>query len=176
MADKVTLIRVILMAFTCVHSASFSNQNPNHVPIILCALFLLMDKLDGCCAEKWGGSDAGAVYDMESDQFSVVVLSMLGYLQAGLPFFILFFPLIRYVYVLFSEAVGIPSNDPKPVRGNNTRGKTIFLVIAAILFFNLIPSVSMPIKISLTAMALILLIWSFSADFIFLYRNVVKRA
>jgi len=61
---------------------------------------VLLDLADGWTARRFGGSEAGAVLDMETDQLGVLGLALLacGYAKVGI--WILLLPVFKYVYVL----------------------------------------------------------------------------
>ena len=121
------------------------------------------DLLDGALARRFGGSDAGAVLDMEADQLVVFGLAA-TLVQQGGGAHVLVLPAMRWTFVLASWWLGIPAHEPKPVDGDNRRGRLVCAAVLVALLLALAPGVPRMAGDVATAVAVLLLGWSFSGD------------
>lgn len=162
-ADGLTVLRVAgLVVLLGLHATD--PGWPTWAGLLSC---VLLDLVDGVAARRFGGSPAGAVLDMEADQLTVVSLSGLVVLGGG-GVHVLVLPALRYTFVLVAEWWQIPANEPRPVNGDNRRGRTICAMIMVALLAALCPLVPRSIGDAATAVAVVLLLWSFVADARFL--------
>lgn len=132
------------------------------------------DLLDGALARRHGGSPQGAVLDMEADQFVVLALAVLV-VGGGGGVHVLALPALRYAFVLAAWWLRIPAHDPKPVDGDNRRGRAICAAVMVALLAALLPGLPVLAGDLLTAAALALLSWSFAADGRHLVRQLRAR-
>lgn len=121
------------------------------------------DLLDGAAARRFGGSPAGALLDMEADQFVVFGLATAIVLGGG-GRHVLVLPSLRWAFVLASWWLRIPAHEPKPVNGDNRRGRRICAAVMVALLIATIPGLEPTIGDAGTALAVVLLAWSFAAD------------
>jgi phosphatidylglycerophosphate synthase len=121
------------------------------------------DLLDGALARRFGGSEAGAVLDMEADQLVVFGLAATLVRQGG-GVHVLALPAMRWAFVLASWWLGIPAHEPKPVEGDNRRGRLVCAAVMVALLLALAPGVPRMAGDVATAVAVLLLGWSFSGD------------
>ena len=121
------------------------------------------DLLDGALARRFGGSEAGAVLDMEADQLVVFGLTA-TLVQQGGGVHVLALPAMRWAFVLASWWLGIPAHEPKPVEGDNRRGRLVCAAVMVALLLALAPGVPRMAGDVATAVAVLLLGWSFSGD------------
>ena len=126
-----------------------------------------LDLVDGAVARRWGGSPEGAILDMETDQLTVLGLSSL-IVGGGGGVHVLALPALRYVFVLAMWCVGAPAHDPKPVNGDNRRGRLVCALVMVALLAALWPASGPGLRDAVTAFAVLLLGWSFSGDARFL--------
>ncbi len=136
---------------------------------------VLSDLVDGWCARRFGGSEEGALLDMETDQLTTLVLSVLACSLFGAGLWCLFLPGVKYVFALAMLSAKTPANDPKPQEGNNLRGKLICALVMALLLFALLPAsteLADGVRQLATGTAVALLMYSFSADAIYLLSRV----
>ncbi|MBL8728219.1 MAG: CDP-alcohol phosphatidyltransferase family protein [Planctomycetes bacterium] len=124
---------------------------------------VLLDLVDGAVARRCGGSPQGAVLDMETDQFTVLGLATLV-AAAGGGGHVLLLPALRYVFVLAMWWAGAPAHEPKPVDGDNRRGRTVCACVLIALLVALWPNLPPPVGDVVTAVAVLLLAWSFAGD------------
>ena len=161
LADVVTLLRAALVvAVVC--APWWLDGRPWWTWSLL-ALALAADLLDGAIARRFGGSPQGASLDMECDQFAVLAMSWLIVARGGGEHALLL-PAMRYVFVIVAWCKSVPADDPKPVDGDNRRGRIVCAVVVVALLLSLMPSTSRHIANAFTAAAVALLAWSFASD------------
>jgi phosphatidylglycerophosphate synthase len=125
------------------------------------------DLVDGWVARRFGGSPAGAVLDMETDQCTVLALAVLVAASGG-GWHVLLLPAMRYLYVLAAAVVRVRADEPKPRAGSNTRGRRICAAVVVALLLALAPPTPTWLGDTATAIAVLLLAFSFSSDWHFL--------
>lgn len=162
-ADVVTVARILgLVAVAWVVAVD--------VPILawLSVLGLvLLDLVDGWLARRFGGSAAGAVLDMEADQLTVLLLALL-LVRGGGGEHVLLVPGIRYFFVLAMWLLRLPAHDPKPVDGDNRRGRLCCALVVGALMLALWPGLGLGLADMSTAFAVLVLAYSFGSDARFL--------
>jgi len=131
------------------------------------------DLLDGALARRFGASARGAMLDMESDQLTVLSLSWLVVAGGG-GVHVLLLPALRYAFVIGAWLVGIPAVDPKPVNGDNRRGRLICAVVFVALLLALMPGMPRVATDVFSGAAALLLSWSFAQDWAYLF--AMRRA
>jgi phosphatidylglycerophosphate synthase len=124
---------------------------------------VLADLLDGAIARRFGGSEAGASLDMEADQFVVFGLAA-AIVLAGGGAHALLLPAMRWAFVLAAWWLRVPAHEPKPVAGDNRRGRRICAAVLVALLLALLPGLPPVVADAATAIAVLLLAWSFSGD------------
>jgi len=167
LADVVTIARFTMLVMLVVEGAPAFGKEWWGVAVAA----VLLDLVDGAVARRFGGSPEGAILDMETDQFTVLVLASLVVWHGG-GAHVLVLPALRYAFVLAMWAVGAPAHDPKPVNGDNRRGKRICAAVMVALLVALWPGVNATVRDVTTAVAVLLLGWSFTADARFLVARV----
>lgn len=136
----------------------------------LVVLVVLGDLADGWLARRYGGSPQGAVLDMETDQLTILALSSLFVLVGG-GVHTLMLPALRYIFVLAMWILGTPAHDPKPVNGDNRRGRRICAAVVVSLILAHCPQMPVALGNLGTAIAVALLCWSYSSDTRFLLQH-----
>lgn len=131
---------------------------------------VVADLVDGWLARRYGGTAQGAVLDMETDQLTILALSAL-YVLAGGGAHTLVLPALRYIFVLAMWILGAPAHDPKPVNGDNRRGRLICAAVVVSLLLAHCPQMPLGVGNSATAIAVALLCWSYSSDTKFLLQH-----
>lgn len=130
-----------------------------------------LDLVDGRIARRRGPTAAGAVLDMEADQLTVMTLA-LCIVHAGGGVHVLIVPVMRYAFVIAGAVVGMPTHDPKPVNGDNRRGRRCCAFVLIALLVALVPGLLRTAGDVATAAAGIVLAWSFASDARFLLARV----
>jgi phosphatidylglycerophosphate synthase len=133
------------------------------------------DLLDGAVARRFGSSRHGALLDMETDQFVVLGFAF-AVVAGGGGGHVLVLPALRYGFVLAAWWLRLPANDPKPVRGDNRRGRRVCAAVVVGLLIALHPDVPRVVADTTTAVAVLLLAWSFTGDARFLLAHRAKPA
>lgn len=162
-ADLVTIARFGLLLLVLVAGATAFDATLWAAAVAV----VLLDLVDGAVARRFGGSPQGAVLDMEADQFTVLALATLVVAHGG-GAHVLILPVLRYVFVLAMWWAGAPAHDPKPVNGDNRRGRRICAAVMVALLVALWPNVAAALRDGVTLVAVLLLAWSFSGDARFL--------
>jgi phosphatidylglycerophosphate synthase len=163
LADLVTIVRV---AGLLVVIAAGADQLGIWVWAAAVAVVLL-DLVDGVLARRFGGSPGGAVLDMEADQLTTLGLAVLVLSIGGKPH-VLLLPAMRPAFVLAAWWLRIPAHDPKPVNGDNRRGRRVCAAVMIALLVALCPATAPVVRDAVTAVAVLLLAWSFLGDARFL--------
>ena len=160
-ADVLTLLRLLVLFAAVALLVLF------HAPLLALILFtvsLLLDLVDGWLARRHGDTEWGAVYDMEGDQAWVMGIAVgIHVLHPGLAW-VLIFPALKFLQVLFLKIAGLPAIDPKPVDGNNTRARTVFAIVAGGLLLSLWPDLPAGLRTVVLLACLLLLSGSFLSD------------
>jgi len=165
-ADVATLLRACLLV-GAMASPWWLGEQPWWMWSLL-AVAAGLDLVDGWLARRFGATDAGAVLDMETDQLLVLSLSWSVVAAGGAPH-VLLLPLMRYAFVLAAWWAGLPANDPKPVDGDNRRGRLVCAAVVVGLLLAALPVLPQMAADVLTGVAVLLLIWSFAGDWAFLF-------
>jgi phosphatidylglycerophosphate synthase len=133
---------------------------------------VLLDLVDGALARRFGGSPGGAVLDMEADQLTTLGLAALV-LSIGGKAHVLLLPAMRPAFVLAAWWLRIPAHEPKPVNGDNRRGRRVSAAVMIALLIALCPATGPVVRDVVTAIAVLLLAWSFLGDarFLLAHRN-----
>lgn len=169
-ADAVTIARFVGLLLLVVEGAGRFDPGLWAIAVVV----VLLDLVDGAVARRFGGSPQGAVFDMETDQFAVLTLAAIV-VAAGGGAHVLILPAMRYVFVLAMWLVGAPAHDPKPVDGDNRRGKLVCAAVMVALLIAAWPGLHGVVRDVATALACGLLAWSFSADARFLVAHRLAR-
>ena len=128
---------------------------------------VLLDLVDGALARQFGGSPGGAVLDMEADQLTTLGLAALV-VSIGGKAHVLLLPAMRPAFVLAAWWLRIPAHDPKPVNGDNRRGRRVCAAVMTALLIALCPATGPVLRDVVTGIAVLLLAWSFLGDARFL--------
>jgi len=164
-ADLVTIVRITgLVVVACSASADL----PLAAWFSILALTLL-DLVDGVIARRFGATEEGAILDMEADHFTVMLLALLV-VRGGGPSWVLLVPAIRYLFVVVMWAVGRPAHEPRPVDGDNKRGRVCCAIVVGALLAALLPGMSWTMTVLAGGVAVLTLVISFGADALFLLR------
>ena len=161
-ADRVTIGRfgLVLLAFAAIATSGALGW----LAWVLLAVAVAADALDGWCARRWGGSTAGAVLDMETDQLTFFALAFLAWGHAGAPAAVLAVPALRYAKVVLYEAHGLPAADPRPRSGDNHTARRCCACAFAALLAALLPGAPPALVTTATFAALAVLAFSYRTD------------
>lgn len=165
-ADLVSLGR----SATVIALVAFAPRPLQWTGWFLAALACVLDLVDGKIARASDPTDHGEVLDMECDQFVVLGLAVLV-VSSGGGSHVLLLPALRWLFVLAAWRLRLPANDPKPIDGDNRRGRIIAACVVVLLLVALLPRL-LPLVANIAAfVAVVLLGWSFREDTKFLLEN-----
>ena len=154
-ANQVTLVRAILVALL------FGLASEAATPA------------GAWLARRLGLSSAfGARFDMETDALLIVVLALLVWRFDKAGYWVLLAGLLRY---LFIAAGGLLEWLRRPLTPSRRR-QTVCVVQILTLVFCLLPPVVPPWSQAAAALGLLLLVWSFTLDVIWLARRARRNA
>ncbi len=123
----------------------------------------LLDLVDGWVARRWGATSAGAVLDMEADQFAVLFMSATATVHGLVGPWVLLLPAYRYLYVVVLAPFGLVEADPNP-DGGNRRAKLVCLLTVVSLLLILFPLTPESVRWVVGLVAVCALGCSFSVD------------
>ena len=168
LADKITASRFVLLLLLSGWSEFAGTLDLTR----WCCLVLLVcaDLLDGFVARRYGESEAGAVLDMETDQWVTLGLSVLALRHSGIGPWILILPALRYIYVLYLAVLRLPAHDPKPRGGDNRRARLVCALMLSAQLITLQPALPQSVRTASGILAILLLVYSFGADMLYFAR------
>ncbi|MDN3271709.1 CDP-alcohol phosphatidyltransferase family protein [Streptomyces sp. MA15] len=166
-ANRVTLGRATLVGgVTALVADSFQDTPPVSLLVVLTAVALVLDGVDGKVARRTGTSTPlGARFDMEVDAFLILVLSV--YVSMATGPWVLLIGAMRYVFVAATRiwpwlTAPLP---PSTARKTVAALQGVLLLVAA---SALLPHL---VNTGIVALALGLLVWSFGRDVLWLFRT-----
>jgi phosphatidylglycerophosphate synthase len=158
-ANVVTLVRSSLVAGVTALAAGATGGGAVAVMMGLAAVALLLDGVDGQVARRTGTSSAlGARFDMETDAFLILVLSV--YVAQSTGWWVLAIGALRYVFVAVALLLPWLRAALPPRFGRKVVAATQGIVLAVAAS----GLVHEPIAVASVAAALALLMWSFGRD------------
>lgn len=157
----ITLTRNIIVSIIISLMLSDTAYEKQILIFVLAMMFLILDGVDGYLARKLDlCSDFGARFDMESDAFFILVLSVSIVLLFNMPAWVLLIGLMRYVYIALQILLPILKT---PVKDRFSRKAIcVFQIISLVAPF--LPFVTKSIWINMLMVSLLLLIFSFGRD------------
>lgn len=136
--------------------------------IALAAVALALDGVDGFLARRFDQvSDFGARFDMETDAFLILVLSLAALMLGKAGPWILAIGLMRYVFIA-GQWLAPRLKAPLPP---SFRRKLVCVLQVVALLGLLLPAVASPLSDAIAVLALAALIYSFGADCLYLLRR-----
>ncbi|WP_329473042.1 CDP-alcohol phosphatidyltransferase family protein [Streptomyces sp. NBC_01723] len=166
-ANRVTLGRATLVGgVTALVADSFPNSPPVSPFVSLTAVALILDWIDGKVARRTGTSTPlGARFDMEVDAFLILVLSV--YVSTQLGPWILLIGGMRYLFVAAARVWPWLTAALPP----STARKTVAALQGVLLLLATVELLPYAANFAVAALALVLLVWSFGRDVLWLYRS-----
>jgi phosphatidylglycerophosphate synthase len=169
-ANYVTLTRAVLVALVASLAAERATAILAWVVVVVTAAVAVLDGIDGWLARRAGMSSTfGARFDMETDAFFMLVLSVLVWRHDKAGIWVITIGLMRYAFVAGGWLYPWLA---QPLRSTR-RGKVVAIAQLVVLGLALLPVVPVPASAVVCGAALAALAWSFAVDVRFLYR---KRA
>jgi len=171
-ANQVTLTRAALVALLFGLSVEVGTAANAWLAVGAAMLAIALDGVDGWLARHRGLSSAfGARFDMETDALLILALSLLVWRFDKAGYWVLLAGLLRY---LFSAAGRWLTWLRRPLPPSRRR-KTVCVMQTLILIICLLPLVSKPWSWILAACGILLLVWSFAVDVIWLARRAMPQ-
>src|SRR5215472_9435719 len=167
MANRITLARAgvaCLIAGRALDPAPLGMAE-RWVLVALAGAALLLDGTDGWAARRQGLASAfGARFDMETDAFAIAVLAVTAVKAGAVPCWVLAIGAMRYLYVGAGWFFPLLRRPPPASAFADRRRKTIAVLQSLALLGSLAPATPSTWAAGTCAVALGLLIYSFSAD------------
>lgn len=164
-ANYVTLLRLVILLMV----GFFMDYLDNYLIIAILVFVLILDGFDGYLARKFKThSELGGSFDMETDAFFIVLLSVIIYSRGLVSWWILIPGFLRYFYVVLMAILGW--DKVAEPRSNHAR------IIAIIVFISMFSPLLLPREfyIPITVSGTVLLIISFAWSFILLRRKMIN--
>ena len=172
-ANQVTLVRAALVALLFGLAAEAATPAGAWLAVGVALLASALDGVDGWLARRLGLSSAfGARFDMETDALLIVALALLVWHFDKAGYWVLLAGLLRYLFILSGALLEWLRRPLAPSR----RRQTVCVLQILLLVFCLLPPVSPPWSQSAAALGLLLLVWSFTLDVIWLARRARHNA
>jgi phosphatidylglycerophosphate synthase len=178
-ANVVTLIRLMIAGLFAGLAVQVVVA---HVPVSpglawfflsLAVLGLVLDGIDGYAARKQGlESPFGSRFDMETDALQILLLAIAVFELQKAGAWVLIGGVLRYLYVVAGMIWPVLNGPLRPA----WRRKIISVVQGGTLAALLAPIIVPPLSVYAAAVALILLIYSFAVDVIWLLRSPRRAA
>lgn len=169
-ANRVTMVRTILtlsLAGLALHPEGLGTLGRWWV-VILGTGIMVMDGFDGWVARRTGtGTDFGARFDMETDAFLMLVLSVLVWAEDRAGVWVLMIGAMRYLFVVASWVLPALNGSLFP----SFRRKLVCVIQGIALLVALGPIIPGSVAVGVAAAALAMLIWSFGVDTAWLLRR-----
>jgi phosphatidylglycerophosphate synthase len=128
---------------------------------------MVLDGLDGWIARRTGTSTPfGALLDMETDAFLMLVLSTLVWAEGRAGVWVLLIGAMRYLFVGASFVLPALRDELFP----SFRRKLVCVIQGIALLVALGPIIPAPVALTVSALALAMLTWSFAVDTVWLLR------
>ncbi|MEN0002190.1 MAG: CDP-alcohol phosphatidyltransferase family protein [Pseudomonadota bacterium] len=165
--NRVTLARLVVV--TILAAALIEGTEPQMPLLVLAALSLCLDGVDGWLARREGLSSAfGARFDVEVDAAFALLLAVYGARTGVAAPYVILLGLPHYLFWIARSLLPW-LNAPLPERFSR---KAVCVLQIAVLMLLLVPQLagSAFLNVAVAAVALAL-IWSFGRDIAFLYRS-----
>jgi phosphatidylglycerophosphate synthase len=167
-ANWVTMLRGVLVALAASLIVEPATAPVAWTVVGLTATVAGLDGVDGYLARRARmNSVFGARFDMETDAFFMLVLSLVVWRHDKAGSWVIAIGLMRYAFVM---AGWVMPWLARPLRSTR-RGKAVAVGQFAALGVALLPVVPAPASTIAPAVALAALVWSFTIDVMFLYRE-----
>jgi phosphatidylglycerophosphate synthase len=162
-ANRVTMVRTILtlsLAGLALHPEGLGTLGRWWV-VVLGTVIMVMDGFDGWVARRTGtGTAFGARFDMETDAFLMLVLSVLVWAEARAGLWVLLIGGMRYLFVAASWVLPALNGSLFP----SFRRKLVCVIQGIALLVALGPIIPGDMAVGVAAVALAMLTWSFGVD------------
>ena len=172
-ADRVTIARFTLLLVGA--SVASARGSLDHTVWIVFGVALAGDFVDGFCARRYGASEAGAILDMETDQFAFLLVGLTAVSIAALPWVLLVLPALRLVKLAAYALARVDAHQPRPRSGDNSAARILCALATALLWLALLPGAPGYWPWACGGTATALLMFSFRVDFRDLFTTLRAR-
>jgi phosphatidylglycerophosphate synthase len=167
-ANQVTLVRAALVALLFGLVGETPTVSSAWLAAGVALLAIALDGVDGWLARRLGlASTFGARFDMETDALLILALALLVWQFDKAGYWVLLAGVLRYLFV---AAGGLLAWLRQPLPPSKRR-QTVCVLQVLILIVCLLPPVAPTWSETLAALGLLLLIWSFAVDVVWLARR-----
>lgn len=167
-ANQVTGVRALLAALAAALIGEPVTSEAAWLAVTGTVILAALDGVDGWLARRTGmASRFGARFDMETDAFFILVLSVLVWRHGKAGAWVILCGLMRYA---FAAAGWLLPWLARPLRSTG-RGKTVAVLQMAGLAAALAPAVAPPLSTGVASATLAALVWSFALDIAWLWRT-----
>lgn len=169
-ANRVTLGRLVLILglAALAPSDALLGAGGRWWVIVVGTVVMVLDGFDGWIARRTGAASAyGARFDMETDAFLMLVLSVLVWSEGRVGAWVMLIGAMRYLFVAAGWALPALRGELFP----SLRRKVACVVQGIALLVCLGPIVPQPLPVIVAAIALAMLVWSFGVDSVWLLRR-----
>ncbi|MBP1849479.1 CDP-alcohol phosphatidyltransferase family protein [Rhizobium halophytocola] len=168
-ANLITAIRAAMVSV--IGATVFFGKDLVHAEAIVWTLIALvttvlaLDGLDGKVARRYAQeSEFGARFDMEIDALHILILSSGALILGKAGWWVLAIGLMRYAFVAAGWLIPSLNGSLPP----SLRRKTVCVIQVAALSVILVPFIVPPVSTVIAASALVLLVYSFAVDSVYL--------
>jgi phosphatidylglycerophosphate synthase len=167
-ANQITTLRLLLVALVASLAGEPASTETAGVAVAASVMVTALDGVDGWLARQRGMMSAfGARFDMEIDALLILTLSILAHREGKAGAWVLASGLIRYLFVGAGWMFAWLSAPLPPSR----RRQTVCVVQVIGLILVVSPGVVPPVSTVLAAAALLILVYSFLIDTLWLKRH-----
>lgn len=169
-ANRITLGRALLLlplAALALHPSAFDTAG-RWLVVVVGTVIMVMDGFDGWMARRTGTESAfGARFDMETDAFLMLVLSVLVWVEGRAGAWVLLIGGMRYLFVVAGWVVPKLQGELFP----SLRRKVVCVVQGVVLLVALGPIIPDVMAVTVAAAGLVALVYSFGVDTVWLMRQ-----
>ena len=160
MADLVTAARVLL----CVLLFAGHALEPRAAwwKVAVAAAIIILDAVDGAVARREGPSEAGAVFDMESDAFYLVTMCGIAHVYLGVHPLVFVIGALRPLYVVGWAVLRLFIEPPGPNRKGSRLGRVVHVATAIALIADLSPALAVGAKNAIAGAGAALICYSYA--------------
>jgi phosphatidylglycerophosphate synthase len=170
-ANSVTVVRAALVALLLALLGVPATAELSWLLVGLSGAAAVLDSVDGPLARGRGEASAfGARFDMETDALLILVLAAHVWQHGKAGAWILLAGLLRYVFVAAGYAAPWLGAPLRP----SVRRQTVCVMQIVSLIGALVPLIVLPWSAALALAGLVLLVWSFGVDLLWLKRHAYR--
>ena len=167
-ANQITTLRAILAALVAAMVGEPRVPAVAYAAVAASAAITLLDGVDGWLARRQRiASRFGARFDMEIDALLILALSVLAWRHGKAGGWVVASGLLRYAFV----AAGTVAPWLREALPPSRRRQAICVIQIVVLTLTLVPAIEPPVSAPLAAAALVILIYSFLVDTLWLSRR-----